>query len=295
MRTITHQVRLSDPIIGRGNKPFGSPSQPPFLEHDQSSPGLFYFAIARPRHPLYPLPLSFPPLIQFDLTGDAVYSWISLFERLAAGVPGVQCIPPLTRIRESLKDLNVGNFPNPIIDVSFVSPIQRFHNLASLNVVAGCCDENGDNRCAFELNDDDVAKLAVALPRLTFLRLGSPCSGNTCATTIACLLWISVHCLELESLEIHFNTANIVEDFKRVSTDLQFERLRSLPRCPLPRLEVWRAPLTLDEPGLEIVANGMVDTFPLLGCCKGLEGMWEDLSERIEELQKLTYCWWVRS
>jgi len=228
-----------------------------------------------------PLPLTFPPLTQFYVAGDAGFSWISLFGRLATGVPGVQA---LTRIRESLKELCVGNFDSdPIIDVSFVSPIQMFHNLTFLNVVTGC----PNNRCAFELDDHNVAELTAALPCLAALYLGFPCSRNTCATTITCLLWISVRCLELEDLVIHFNTANIVEDFKRVSTDLRFERPRSLPRCPLQILEVFETPLTLDEPSLEIVANGMVDTFPSLGCCKGSEE-WQDLSKRIKELQKLT-------
>ena len=228
-----------------------------------------------------PLPLIFPPLSRFHLGGAGARSWISLFRRLASGVPCVEGATPLSKTRESLETLNVMEFPNPIIDFSFVSPIQIFHNLACLNVLANCHDRDRDGPCSFKLNDDDVTKLAMALPHLTFFRLGSPCFENTCATTIVCLLSISVHCLELKSLAIHFNTANIVEDFKSVSTDPRFERLRSLPRCPLSRLEVWQTPLALDEPGFETVANGMVDTFPSLEYCDGIERIWKGLSDRI--------------
>ena len=227
--------------------------------------------------PSLPLPLSFPPLTQFVLGGGAGRGWISLLARLAAGVT------PLSKTRESLETLNIAGLPNPIIDVSFVSPIQMFHNLAFLNVVASCYDD----RCAFELNNDNVAELAKALPHLSFLCLGHPCSKSTCATTIACLLPISCCCLELESLEIHFNTAKIVEDFKSVSTDPQFERLRSLPKCSLSRLELWQAPLALDEHGIETVANGMVIVFPLLECCIGLGKVWGEVSSRISEFRKI--------
>jgi len=156
-----------------------------------------------------------------------------------------------------------------------------------VSVVANCDDRGGGNRCAFELNNDNVAKFAMALPRLVFFRLGHLCSKNACATTIACLLQISAHCLELKSLAIHFNTRNIVEDFESISMDPWFEQLRSLPRCPLSRLEVWRMPLTLNEPGFETVVNGVVGIFPSLEHCEGVKEGWGEIAKRINKLQKM--------
>ena len=49
------------------------------------------------------LPLSFPPLTQFQLGGNAAHGWVSLFGRLAVGVPGVQGVTPLSKTRESLE------------------------------------------------------------------------------------------------------------------------------------------------------------------------------------------------
>jgi len=58
--------------------------------------------------------------------------------------------------------------------------------------------------------------LAAALPCLESLNLGIACRRNTCATTIASLLSMSVHCLDLTDLEIHFNTVTIVGDIQRL-------------------------------------------------------------------------------
>jgi hypothetical protein len=126
----------------------------------------------------------------------------------------------------------------------------------------------------------------MALSQLESLLLGYPCFDNTCATTVACLLQISVHCLKLRSLQIHFNTTNIVGDLKNVSEDSRFQELRPLPRCTLSCLDVGKMPLTLDETGFETMVNGMVDIFPSLKRCAGVEETWNELSRRITELQE---------
>ena len=122
----------------------------------------------------------------------------------------------------------------------------------------------------------------MALTQLESLLLGLE---NTCPTTVACLLTISTYCVGLEKLEIHFTT-NIVDDFKNIQEVPRFEQLRSAPRCPLTRLDVYRISLTLDEPGFETVANGMIDIFPSLTHCEGLDQSWDELSDRIVELQE---------
>ena len=39
--------------------------------------------------------------------------------------------------------------------------------------------------CIFQLTDDDMENLAIALPHLESLRLGKPCIFDTCKTTVA--------------------------------------------------------------------------------------------------------------
>ena len=239
-----------------------------------------------PNHSTTSLPLTFPPLEELTLGQGAVRGWLSLFERLEDGVSATQGATPLFKAKETLRVLEIEDSPVPIIDASFVSPIRRFRNLVHLNVEVCCHDEVDVGQCTFKLNNDNVTELAMALSQLEFLLLGHACFENTCATTVTCLLLISVHCTKLEQLGVHFNTTNIIEDFKDISEDPRFQRLRSLPRCPLTRLGVYLIPLSLDEPGFETVTKGMIDIFPSLKHCVGFGQFWREISWRITDLQE---------
>ena len=239
-----------------------------------------------PNYSASSLPLVFPPLRDFSLGEDAARGWLSLFKRLGNRVSSTQHTTPLSRIKESLESLIIESFPDLTIDVSFASTIQTFRNLNHLNVTVHCHrPRDGGIQCAFKLNNESVTELAMALPQLESLLLGYPCYKNTCVTTIACLLPISVHCVKLRSLEIHFNTTDIVDDLRMISEDPRFQELRLLPKCAISRLDVYRIPLALDESEFETVANGMTDIFPYLERCDGFDGIWNGLNEKIAELQ----------
>ena len=242
-----------------------------------------------PSYTVSSLPLVFPPLTTLRLGEGAGRGWLSLLKRLEASGSAAQGVTSLSRVKESLQSLFIINSPGPIIDTSLISPIQMFRNLACLNVNISCHDRRNVGQCAFKLNNDDITKLAMALPQLNTLVFGDPCFENTCTTTVACLLPISVYCLKLFWLAIHFNTTNIVEDLMDILEAPKFEELRSLPKCSLCRLNVGRIPLTLDGSDFEIAANAMIDIFPSLKRCEGrgvFEGTWQGLSERIAELQE---------
>ena len=233
------------------------------------------------------LPLVFPPLRELTLGEGAACGWFLLLRRLEGGASTTQGVTPLSKAKEFLKVLNVEDMSAINIDPSFVSTIQCFRNLVDLNVYDWHCPRiNDEGECIFKLNDGNITELAMALAQLESLLLGRPCSKNTCLTTIACLLPISVHCSKLKKLNIHFNTTNIVDDLKNILEDSRFQQLRSLPRCPLTSLNVHDMPLSLDEPDLETVAKGMVDIFPSLTDCKGWEGSWKELSRAIADLQR---------
>ena len=207
--------------------------------------------------------------------------------RLGDGASTARCVTPLSKAKESLKVLNVEDVSGINIGASFVSTIQCFRNLVRLNIGVYCPGEPDRGECIFNLNDDDIAGLAMALIQLKSLLLGRACSKNTCLTTIACLLPISVHCSKLEELDIHFNTTNIVDDLKKILEDPQFQQLRSLSECPLADLDVCGIPLTLDESDFEIVAKGMTNIFPYLTYFNGVEENWYELSGEIEDLQEV--------
>ena len=225
------------------------------------------------------LPLTSPPLVKVVLRG-ATRGWLSLFQRLEDNV-STRGVTPLSKAKNSLKTLDVEDTSGLIIDVSFISPIQNLRNLVHFCVWS----HEEDDPCTFKLNDDDVAKLAMALPQLETLLLGNPCIENTCATTVTCLLQISVHCLKLKNLEIHFNTVDIVGDLKNISENPRFQQLRSSPRCTLSHLYVGGIPHVLDEAGVETVANGMIDIFPSIECCGGQH--WDDISGRIAKIREM--------
>lgn len=234
------------------------------MNHLIQLPHLRVWRIGRPPPSYTVLPLVFPPLVVCVLGEGAARGWLSLFKCLEHSVPATQGVTPLSRMKESLEFLTVENHPGTVTDVSSTSTIQIFRNLVDLNMDAFCHGGGYDYECAFKLNNDDVAELAMALPRLESLTLGRPCFKNTCVTTVACLLQISVRCPKLTRLLIHFNTIDIVGDFENIPEDPRFEELRWLPRCALLFLDIWETPLTLDKPGFETVASGMVDIFPSL-------------------------------
>ena len=234
-----------------------------------------------PDYSTSPLPLVFPPLTGFTIGGAAARGWISLFERLEGGAFAVRTTAPLSRVKNSLKSLIVYDL---VIDISFTSSVQIFRNLVNLCVGVNCNIQDR-SRCTFGLNNDDVSRLSMALPQLQDLFLGSPCLKNTCTTTVTCLLSISVHCIELRRLGIHFNTTNIIDDFEKVSEDPRLRELHPLPRCILPHLSVGQMPLTLDGPGFEVVVNGLIDIFPSLEDC-GRDGGWGKASGRIAKLRR---------
>jgi len=241
-----------------------------------------------PRYSASPLPHVFPPLIKFTLAQGAACGWLSLLRCLEHGDSSTHSTTPLSKVKESLECLKVEELDllGPTIDVSFAVTIKIFRNLAHLDVGAFCY-EKGRGRCIFKLKNNDVVALAMALAQLESLLLGYPCFENTCATTVACLLPISVYCVKLRKLEIHFNTTNIVGDLRNSSGDPRFQELLLLPRCPLSCLEVFQIPLTLDEPGFGIVVNWMVNIFPSLKSCEGVEDIWFDISDRITILQAM--------
>ena len=234
-------------------------------------------------------PPIFPHLTELTFGTDAACGWLSLFQHLENSVPTMQGTTLLSELRKSLKSLNVDDHSRPIIDVSFTSPIQMFQNLAVLDVAVSCPGYAAKGRCIFRLNNGNVAKLAMALPQLGTLSLGPPCADNTCATTVACLLPISVHCLKLRELQIHFNTTTIVDDLKEISKDPWCQELHSLPRCrSLSKLYAEWMPLTLDESGFETVVDGIINIFPSLEYCVGRGRPWEELSERITEFRRMS-------
>jgi len=240
-----------------------------------------------PTYPTSSLPLVFPPLRKLTLGEGAACGWLPWLRRLEDGASTAQCVTPLSKAKEFLEFLEIKDVSCINIGASFVSTVRCFRNLVHLCVAVYCPGKDDKGQCIFELNNDNIAELAMTLTQLKILFLGYPCSENTCLTTVACLLPISVHCSKLEELRIHFNTTNIVDDLRNVLEGPRFQQLCSLPRCSLAFLEAYEMPLRLHESDLETVAKGMVDIFPSLIHCDGFGGgQWDELCGKIQDLER---------
>ena len=123
--------------------------------------------------------------------------------------------------------------------------------------------------------DNNMENLVTALPQLESLELGDVCELNSCNTTVTSLLSISLHCLDLTILEVHFNTQTIVSDMRRL---LDGGTGRDRAKCQLRNLDVGWLPLEVDGEDIETVAMGFKVIFP---CLTGFE-CWDDSWRRLE-------------
>ena len=199
-------------------------------------------------------------LEHFHFKGEAILPWLRF---LASDGKGT---------REGLKFLDLPH--GTVIDSTLLFPIVNLRNLVKLLVHNKDCGT--EESCSFHLTDDNVEDLAAALPRLESLRLGHPCSRNTCKTTVASLMSISIHCLDLSILETHFNTQTIVDDMQSL---LNGGVGHNKAKCRLWRILVGYQPLELDSADLRTIAMGFSVIFPRMVQLVGYH--WIGLRRRI--------------
>ena len=185
----------------------------------------------------------------------------------SAVLPWLRLLSPVTHTqRETLETLECPR--GTIIDSTLSSSVAPFHNLVRLKVDGYC---SGSEGCIFRLTDDDVESLAAALPCLTSVDFVRPCRNNSCETTISSLLSLSIHCLELDFLEIHFNTRTIMNDIRRL-LDGGFGCDKA--KCRLWCLSAGDVPLEVGEEDIETVVMAFKAIFPCLESCIRVRGRW---------------------
>jgi len=216
---------------------------------------------ARPQCPPLTSQFFFPSLQRITLRHFAASGWVKF---LADGI--VQRISTNTgpKPRSAAPHLiQLYCYHVAVLDVTFLSHFRVFRNLSILTIRSSC---SYGTRCTFGLTDDDVGHLAMELPGLNELSLGTPCADNTCRTTVISLLALSTYCKGLRELCIHFNTRNLARDMRQ-SLHHHLRRNSHPPsRCPLAVLNVGSAPLAGEALGEEVFPTlaGLVDIFPKL-------------------------------
>lgn len=207
------------------------------------------------------LPVFFPSLQRITLLGINASTWVEFLadERVQriftdAGSQPRRVAPHLT---ELYCDYEADLYATSI------SYFRVFRNLSILTLRTGCF---GITRCRFRLTDDDISRLAIELPGLKELSFGTPCTRNTCWTTVISLLVLSTHCKGLHKLRIHFNTQNLARDVWQSLRHPLRRNSHPPSRCPLVALEVGLTPLTAEALGRDLFPTlaGLVDIFPRL-------------------------------
>jgi len=225
----------------------------------------------------------FPPLAKLRLYQVEALPWLHLLASHGKGnLPkGSASATSHTNIGGTLKFLDCPE--NTIIDSTFSSSIVKFRSLVTLHVRSFyCSDEVG---CAFRITDDGVKDLVTALPHLEDLLLGKPCGMNTCNTTVASLVSISTHCLDLKNLETHFNTRRIVGDMQRL---LDGGAEHDGAKCKLRGFSVAMTPLEVGEEDIQTIAMGLNAIFPDLMDLDGYSSSWCRVRLKMVDLQG--YC-----
>lgn len=215
----------------------------------------------------------FPSLRLLYLNDHAAAPWLHLLASCGKGIlrNGSASATPHSNVRETLISLDC--LWGTTVDSIFLSSVMEFGNLALLCIHTSCDDEDS---CSFHVTDGDVNDLAAALPRLQTLDLGTPCHHNSCETTVASLLSISIRCLDLTDLCTHFNTLKIVEDIQRL---LDGGSGCDRAKCKLKNLWVGSMPLEIPNEDVGTVAMGLKAIFPCLTSA-GHDDRWRELGEK---------------
>ena len=199
-----------------------------------------------------------------------------IYLRRPATLPWIHLLASRANISETLQTLKCPS--GTIVDPTFLSSILKFRNLVILHVDTRC---QVGRDCTFRLADADMESLATTLPRLKELQLGPSRGCNFCNTTVASLMSISTHCLDLKGLETHFNTLTIVGDMERL---LDGNSGRDSAKCQLQKLGVGYSSPGVDGEDVETVVKGFKAIFPCLMGFTDHSGRWLELRSKLQSL-----------
>jgi len=209
-----------------------------------------------------------------NLKTEESLEWIPLLGEIARQTPSGQ--PSSRGLGQNLITLN--SSADARIGAAFMSPITEFHGLLNLKLGSSCSSTGG---CAFNLTDDDIAGIAAALPHLRRANFGRVCSANSCRTTVSSLVSLSTLCRELNLLEVHFNTINLLGDLEAVLTAPRPDDFPPFPERTFFSLSVGDMPISIADEDLVPVLEGFITIFgPLYGIHGHTDGQ-KELDSRL--------------
>ena len=196
----------------------------------------------------------FPSLEAVTMSGGPVLRWLPLFGDVEDRTP------PWTMAGKGLSAITYSH-PTLSLDSFLISMFLPLKALVEVQINTDCLFHT----CSSELTDQDVERLAIALPKLEALTLGGwPCSSDTCPTTIRSLLTLSIHCIQLKFLNIHFRMATLRTDVLDMLGYAYSQGLHSKPKCALETLVAQEMQLQLFDYDPALISMGMLMLFPSL-------------------------------
>jgi len=215
-----------------------------------------------------------PSLKVLRLRGEAALEWLSLLADAKSRTP------PWVVAGDGLAAVTYYH-PSSPIDSSLISRLLPLTELVKVKINMECLFRP----CVSRFTDQDVERLTIALPKLKVLVLGGwPCDSDTCSTTIRSLYFLSIHCMKLKFLNIHFRTANLRTDMLDLLRYAYSQNLHSKPRCALKTLVTQQMPLGLLGYDIALIPMGMLIMFPSLAKFVSKSPVWSRLERLVNHL-----------
>ena len=187
---------------------------------------------------------------------------------------------------QSMRRLSFAVFEPCDLTPPVLVPLLKFGSLTRLSVTSPC----DPIQCKSRLTNGALAQLAKALPQLDELFLGDvPCGSPAPEITLAGLLPFSIHCINLEILQVHFSALSIPTDIPDCALSKPYDCAPlTSNHCGLSRLVVGSLPLSTSGKSPLIVAYFLHQMFPKLS--KILYTLpnspWKVVQERIDMFQE---------
>ena len=232
-------------------------------------PNLRHLVVTLPETYIPPPAVVFPSLEKLIVSYGEAASWVHVLRNIPnptlreLGVDFTGSSPAYFQtLGSSLLDANIeqalislecqGGIP---LTEAGLRPFLSFGRLTKLHLYSTRTEE----QCSFQLNDSIISELAAALPRLTSLELGGyPCDAPTSDVTITSLVALSTNCVDLDYLQLHFNTNDIISRNTHASS--QTHKFI----CKLHTLAVGSQPLPTNHDDILVVAFAILQIFPHL-------------------------------
>jgi len=254
------------------------------------------WAVIRGDTPLPPVVL--PNLTHLTITYDYDGNWLRLFRGATLG--------PLEAVTFHPESEQIGDFLEAFERVALATSIQN--TLSSFRLYALCswnpnypslhrftqmtdlfirfvCNDG----CSSTVDDDVVAGLARAMPKLENLELGGePCCEIPTGVTAKGLVALADHCPDLSFLRIHFQVASLTAP--PTVSRMASNAVSAVPRggCALRDLEVGEIPVP--EESVLMVALTLAHIFPHIVYIDGVDENWFKVAGAIRRSKEIIDC-----